>query len=58
MDRAPPVKLLSARSRLVLPHRDAPPPSAGFTVAVPPVARTLGELADRLGRDAEAIAER
>lgn len=52
------MKLLSARSRLVLPHRDAPPPSAGFTVAVPPVARTLGELADRLGRDAEAIAER
>ncbi|MFD8289047.1 BTAD domain-containing putative transcriptional regulator [Streptomyces lavendulae] len=38
----------------LLPYRDAPPPSSGFTVAVRPVARTLGELARLLGRDAEA----
>ncbi|MEU9035980.1 BTAD domain-containing putative transcriptional regulator [Streptomyces sp. NPDC048352] len=38
----------------LLPYRDAPPPSSGFTVAVRPVARTLGELAVLLGRDAEA----
>ncbi|MGW4897542.1 BTAD domain-containing putative transcriptional regulator [Kitasatospora sp. NPDC004240] len=40
----------------LLPHRDAPPPSAGFTLAVRPVAYTLGELARLLGRDAEAAA--
>ncbi|GLV85188.1 hypothetical protein Slala03_48770 [Streptomyces lavendulae subsp. lavendulae] len=38
----------------LLPYRDAPPPSSGFTVAVRPAARTLGELARLLGRDAEA----
>ncbi|MGW3322057.1 BTAD domain-containing putative transcriptional regulator [Streptomyces virginiae] len=51
----------------LLPYRDAPPVSSGFTVAVRPVARTLGELAVLLGREdeaaghfarAEAIAER
>ncbi|AUY54306.1 BTAD domain-containing putative transcriptional regulator [Streptomyces sp. CB01881] len=38
----------------LLPHRDAPPPSSGFTLAIRPVAYTLGELARLLGRDAEA----
>ncbi|MFC9293621.1 BTAD domain-containing putative transcriptional regulator [Streptomyces sp. NPDC057011] len=38
----------------LLPYRDAPPPSSGFTVAVRPVARTLGELAELLGREEEA----
>ncbi|MFJ9338577.1 BTAD domain-containing putative transcriptional regulator [Streptomyces sp. NPDC101733] len=38
----------------LLPYRDAPPPSSGFTVAVRPVAYTLGELAALLGRDADA----
>ncbi|AWZ16355.1 BTAD domain-containing putative transcriptional regulator [Streptomyces sp. ICC1] len=38
----------------LLPYRDAPPPSSGFTVAVRPVARTLGELAALLGRETEA----
>ncbi|GAA2623168.1 hypothetical protein GCM10010425_17830 [Streptomyces spororaveus] len=38
----------------LLPYRDAPPPSSGFTVAVRPVARTLGELAVLLGRADEA----
>ncbi|MFF2352642.1 BTAD domain-containing putative transcriptional regulator [Kitasatospora sp. NPDC058115] len=42
--------------RTLLPHRDAPPPTAGFTLAVRPVARTLGELARLLGRDTEAAA--
>ncbi|MEW2085159.1 hypothetical protein [Streptomyces sp. NPDC005283] len=37
-----------------MPHRDAPPPSSGFTVAIRPVAYTLGELARLLGRDSEA----
>ncbi|MBP0455384.1 AAA family ATPase [Kitasatospora sp. RG8] len=40
----------------LLPHRDAPPPSSGFTLAIRPVAYTLGELARLLGRDAEAAA--
>ncbi|GAB7181812.1 DNA-binding transcriptional regulator DnrI/AfsR/EmbR [Kitasatospora sp. Ki12] len=40
----------------LLPHRDAPPPAAGFTLAIRPVAYTLGELARLLGRDAEAAA--
>ncbi|MEV6975155.1 BTAD domain-containing putative transcriptional regulator [Kitasatospora sp. NPDC093806] len=39
---------------VLLPHRDAPPPAAGFTLAIPPVAHTLGELARLLGRDTEA----
>ncbi|MFE6082391.1 BTAD domain-containing putative transcriptional regulator [Streptomyces virginiae] len=38
----------------LLPYRDAPPVSSGFTVAVRPVARTLGELAVLLGREDEA----
>ncbi|MER6447390.1 ATP-binding protein [Streptomyces venezuelae] len=38
----------------LLPYRDAPPPSSGFTVAVRPVARTLGDLAVLLGREDEA----
>ncbi|MFA7762679.1 hypothetical protein [Streptomyces sp. NRRL S-448] len=38
----------------LLPYRDAPPPSSGFTVAVRPVARTLGEPAVLLGREDEA----
>ncbi|WP_326647691.1 BTAD domain-containing putative transcriptional regulator [Streptomyces sp. NBC_01750] len=38
----------------LLPYRDAPPPSSGFTVAIRPVAYTLGELARLLGRDSEA----
>ncbi|MGZ9933849.1 BTAD domain-containing putative transcriptional regulator [Streptomyces sp. NC-S4] len=38
----------------LLPYRDAPPTSSGFTVAVRPVARTLGELAVLLGREGEA----
>ncbi|MFJ1864266.1 BTAD domain-containing putative transcriptional regulator [Streptomyces sp. NPDC088097] len=38
----------------LLPYRDAAPPSSGFTVAVRPVAYTLGELAALLGRDADA----
>ncbi|MFB6513735.1 BTAD domain-containing putative transcriptional regulator [Streptomyces virginiae] len=38
----------------LLPYRDAPPVSSGFTVAVRPVARTLGELAVLLGREGEA----
>ncbi|MGW6707391.1 BTAD domain-containing putative transcriptional regulator [Streptomyces sp. NPDC054956] len=38
----------------LLPYRDAPPPSSGFTVAVRPVARTLGELATLLGLETEA----
>ncbi|MFI7356769.1 hypothetical protein ACIBTP_22845 [Streptomyces avidinii] len=38
----------------LLPYRDAPPPSSGFTVAVRPVARTLGELALLLGLEEEA----
>ncbi|WP_405488070.1 BTAD domain-containing putative transcriptional regulator [Streptomyces sp. NBC_00096] len=51
----------------LLPYADAPPPSSGFTVAVRPVAYTLGELSVLLGREdaaavhfarAEAIAER
>ncbi|MFJ8622058.1 BTAD domain-containing putative transcriptional regulator [Kitasatospora sp. NPDC093550] len=42
--------------RTLLPHRDAPPPSAGFTLAIRPVAATLGDLARLLGRDAEAAA--
>ncbi|MFF4424369.1 BTAD domain-containing putative transcriptional regulator [Streptomyces sp. NPDC001549] len=51
----------------LLPYRGAPPPSSGFTVAVRPVARTLGDLAVLLGREdkaaghfarATAIAER
>ncbi|MFD0568433.1 hypothetical protein ACFQ0T_03030 [Kitasatospora gansuensis] len=40
----------------LLPYRDAPPPAAGFTVAIRPVAETLGELAALLGREAEARA--
>ncbi|MFJ8165181.1 hypothetical protein ACIRBY_30270 [Streptomyces sp. NPDC096136] len=42
----------------LLPYRDAPPVSPGFTVAVRPVAGTLGELAALLGREAEAAAHR
>ncbi|WP_328301208.1 AAA family ATPase [Streptomyces sp. NBC_00435] len=51
----------------LLPYADAPPPSSGFTVAVRPVAYTLGELSVLLGREdaaaghfarADAIAER
>ncbi|MER7755769.1 BTAD domain-containing putative transcriptional regulator [Kitasatospora sp. NPDC097643] len=42
--------------RTLLPHRDAPPPAAGFTLAIRPVAHTLGELARLLGREAEAAA--
>ncbi|PWK75169.1 transcriptional regulator [Streptomyces sp. CG 926] len=38
----------------LLPYREAPPVSSGFTVAVRPVARTLGELAVLLGREGEA----
>ncbi|MFG2622618.1 BTAD domain-containing putative transcriptional regulator [Streptomyces sp. NPDC048507] len=38
----------------LLPYRNAPPPTPGFTVAVRPVARTLGELALLLGRPQEA----
>ncbi|MEY2232133.1 BTAD domain-containing putative transcriptional regulator [Streptomyces sp. BF23-19] len=38
----------------LLPYRDAPPVSSGFTVALRPVARTLGELAVLLGREVEA----
>lgn len=38
----------------LLPYRDAPPPSSGFTVAVRPIARTLGELAVLRGREDEA----
>ncbi|WP_142212260.1 hypothetical protein [Streptomyces sp. SLBN-118] len=38
----------------LLPCRDAPPPSSGFTVALRPVAYTLGELAGLLGRDEAA----
>ncbi|MFD9469655.1 BTAD domain-containing putative transcriptional regulator [Streptomyces goshikiensis] len=40
----------------LLPYRDAPPPAAGFTLATRPVAHTLGELAELLGREAEAAA--
>ncbi|MEU3918065.1 BTAD domain-containing putative transcriptional regulator [Streptomyces sp. NPDC029004] len=40
----------------LLPYRDGPPPSSGFTVALRPVAYTLGELAALLGRDDEAAA--
>ncbi|MFJ4778837.1 BTAD domain-containing putative transcriptional regulator [Streptomyces sp. NPDC088762] len=40
----------------LLPYRDAPPPTSGFTVAVRPAARTLGELAALLGREEEAAA--
>ncbi|MEU3771893.1 BTAD domain-containing putative transcriptional regulator [Streptomyces sp. NPDC032472] len=40
----------------LLPYRDAPPPSSGFTVATRPVAYALGELALLLGRPAEAAA--
>ncbi|MFD7258999.1 BTAD domain-containing putative transcriptional regulator [Streptomyces sp. NPDC059874] len=40
----------------LLPYRDAPPTSSGFSVALRPVARTLGELAELLGRDDEAAA--
>ncbi|MGW1893279.1 BTAD domain-containing putative transcriptional regulator [Streptomyces sp. NPDC002004] len=42
----------------LLPHRDAQPPSSGFTVAIRPVAYTLGELAGLLGLDGEAAAHR
>ncbi|MER5811279.1 hypothetical protein ABT143_24330 [Streptomyces sp. NPDC002033] len=38
----------------LLPCRNAPPPTPGFTVAVRPLARTLGELALLLGRAQEA----
>ncbi|MCM2420589.1 hypothetical protein [Streptomyces sp. RKAG293] len=38
----------------LLPYRHAPPPSSGSTVAIRPVAYTLGELARLPGRDAEA----
>ncbi|MFE9428750.1 BTAD domain-containing putative transcriptional regulator [Kitasatospora sp. NPDC006697] len=41
---------------ILLPYRDAPPPSSGFTLAIRPVAYTLGELARLLGREAEATA--
>ncbi|NUP30955.1 MAG: transcriptional regulator, partial [Streptomycetaceae bacterium] len=41
---------------ILLPYRDAPPPSSGFTLAMPPVAATLADLADLLGRT-EAAAE-
>lgn len=41
---------------ILLPYRDAPPPSSGFTLAMRPVAATLADLADLLGR-AEAAAE-
>ncbi|MFB7161609.1 BTAD domain-containing putative transcriptional regulator [Streptomyces sp. NPDC056242] len=40
----------------LLPYRDAPPPSSGFTVATRPVAYTLGELALLLGRKGDAAA--
>lgn len=40
----------------LLPYRHAPPPSSGSTVAIRPVAYTLGELARLLGRDDEATA--
>ncbi|WP_051971134.1 BTAD domain-containing putative transcriptional regulator [Kitasatospora azatica] len=40
----------------LLPYRAAPPPSSGFTLAIRPVAYTLGELALLLGREAEATA--
>ncbi|WP_277439266.1 BTAD domain-containing putative transcriptional regulator [Streptomyces sp. SPB162] len=38
----------------LLPYRHAPPPTAGCTVAIQPVAYTLGELAGLLGREEEA----
>lgn len=40
----------------LLPYAAAPPPSSGFTVAMRPVAYTLGELAVLLGRESEAAA--
>ncbi|MCY0935139.1 BTAD domain-containing putative transcriptional regulator [Streptomyces sp. H34-S4] len=40
----------------LLPYADAPPPSSGLTVAMRPVAYTLGELAVLLGREPEAAA--
>ncbi|MFE2285221.1 BTAD domain-containing putative transcriptional regulator [Streptomyces sp. NPDC059443] len=40
----------------LLPYADAPPPSSGFTVAMRPVAYSLGELAVLLGRESEAAA--
>ncbi|WP_329378450.1 AAA family ATPase [Streptomyces sp. NBC_01351] len=40
----------------LLPYREAPPASSGFSVALRPVARTLGELAEFLGREDEAAA--
>ncbi|MER5257338.1 BTAD domain-containing putative transcriptional regulator [Streptomyces sp. NPDC002855] len=39
------------------PYRDAPPLTAGFTVAIPPVAHTLGHLARLLNRDRDAAAD-
>ncbi|GAA4967463.1 hypothetical protein GCM10023205_35490 [Yinghuangia aomiensis] len=41
---------------ILLPYRDAPPPSSGFTLAMRPVAATLADLADLLGRT-DAAAE-
>lgn len=38
----------------LLPYADAPPPSSGFTVAMRPVAYTLGELAVLLGDESGA----
>lgn len=39
----------------LLPYRRTPPSAAGSTVAIRPVAYTLGELAGLLGRDEEAV---
>ncbi|MFB6671017.1 hypothetical protein ACFCWG_01250 [Streptomyces sp. NPDC056390] len=40
----------------LLPYRDGPTPSSGFTAATRPVAHTLGELALLLGRKGDAAA--
>uniref|UniRef100_A0AAU2JVC1 AAA family ATPase n=1 Tax=Streptomyces sp. NBC_00049 TaxID=2903617 RepID=A0AAU2JVC1_9ACTN len=40
----------------LLPYRDAPPASSGFTVALRPAAFALGELATLLGREEAAAA--
>ncbi|MGA4538418.1 BTAD domain-containing putative transcriptional regulator [Uniformispora flossi] len=43
---------------ILLPYRDAPPPSSGFTLAMRPVAATLADLADLLGRTDTAAEHR
>lgn len=42
----------------LIPYGDAPPPSSGLSLAIPPIAATLADLATLLDRPADATAHR